>query len=215
MSASPPPVLLTRHGKAEHNLVTRFYMGRSPDSRLVREGRDQARALGMYLLRHRPVARIVSSSLPRALETAEIVAAILGGVPVHADDAFWELSKGEWEGRMPRDAVPEPDRTAWEEHPFHYRFPGGESFAQVSARAVPAFERWIALHGREPLLFILHGDVVCALLRHVLALPEDRVRTLLVKPCSVTELLRDGGTWRMTRFNDDGFLAQAARGRAP
>jgi len=215
MSGSPPPILLTRHGTAEHNLVAEFYMGRSPGSRLLPEGRDQARALGTYLARACPVGRVIASSLPRARETADIVATVLGGIPVHADDAFWELCKGDWEGRMPRDRVPEPERTAWEQRPFDFRFPGGESFAEVETRVVPAFERWLALHGREPLLFVLHGDVVCALLRHLLALPPHRVRTLLVRPCSLTELVREGGLWRMLRFSDDGFLAAAARQGPP
>ena len=215
MSGSPPYVLLTRHGTSEHNLVTRFYMGRSPDSRLVQEGRDQARALGAYLARTRPVAHIVASSLPRARETAEIVAAALGAVPVQEDEALWELNKGEWEGRMPRDGVPEPERALWEEHPYDFRFPGGESFADVAARAVPAFERWIARCAGEPVLFVLHGDVICALLRHLLALPPDRVRTLLVRPCSVTELVPEGGAWRMVRFSEDGFQPAAVRRSLP
>lgn len=215
MSGSPPYVLLTRHGTSEHNLVTQFYMGRSPDSRLVQEGRDQARALGLHLAQRRAVARIVASSLPRARETADIVAAALGGVPVDQDDAFWELSKGDWEGRMPREGVPEPERTLWEERPYDFRFPGGESFADVTARAVPAFDGWIARCDRVPLLFVLHGDVICALLRHLLALPPERVRTLLVRPCSVTELVPAGSAWRMVRFSDDGFLPAALRRELP
>jgi broad specificity phosphatase PhoE len=215
MSGPPPAVLLTRHGTSEHNLETRFYMGRSPESRLVPEGREQARALGTYLAETHPVARIVASSLPRARETADLVAARLGGVPVDADDAFWELSKGDWEGRMPREGVPDAERTRWERHPFDFRFPGGESFSDVAARVVPAFDRWLARCSGEPLLFVLHGDVICALLRHLLALPPEGVRALLVRPCSLTELVPEAGAWRMLRFSDDGFLPAALRRDTP
>jgi probable phosphoglycerate mutase len=208
-------VLLTRHGLSEHNLQTQLYMGRSPASRLVAEGRAQARALGAHLARREAVQRIVASSLPRALETATLVAAELGGVPVHADDAFWELSKGDWEGRMPRDGVPEPERSAWELHPFGFRFPQGESFALVAARVAPAFAEWVGCYGRERLLFVLHGDVVCALLQHLLGTPPDQVRCYLVPPCSLTEVARANGAWRLARFGEDGFLRGEEGGAAP
>jgi len=216
MDRAPPestlPVLLTRHGLSEHNLQTRLYMGRSPASRLVAEGRAQARALGAHLARSRPVQRIVASSLPRAVETATLIAGELGGIPVHADDAFWELSKGSWEGAMPRDGVPEPERSAWELHPFDFRFPQGESFALVVARVAPAFAEWVGRYGRERLLFVLHGDVVCALLQHLLDSPVEQIRRYLVSPCSLTEVVRADGTWRLVRFSEEGFLNETERG---
>ncbi len=205
---SAPPVLLTRHGLSEHNLQTRLYMGRSPGSRLVAEGREQARMLGAHLARSEPVHRIVASSLPRALETANLVAGELGGIPVHADDAFWELSKGSWEGSMPRDGVPEPERSAWELHPYDFRFPQGESFALVEARVAPAFAGWVDRYGRERLLFVLHGDVVCALLHHLLGSPPEQIRRHLVSPCSLTEVARGDGAWRLVRFSEDAFLRE-------
>jgi len=207
MTEPSAPVLLTRHGLSEHNLQTNVYMGRSPGSRLVAAGRAQARALGKHLARTSPVQRIVASSLPRALETAELIAGALGGVPVQADDAFWELSKGSWEGRMPRDGVPEPERLAWETHPFDFVFPEGESFARVVERVAPAFEHWVAQDGRERLLFVLHGDVVCALLYHLLRFPPQEIRRHLVSPCSLTEVTREGTAWRLVRFSEDAFLA--------
>src|SRR5262245_15869136 len=101
-----PTVLLTRHGESEHNLNTRFYMGRAPESRLTAQGREQAARLGRHLAASRPVGTIVASSLPRTVETAELVAKALGSAQVRTEDAFWELSKGDWEARMPRDGVP-------------------------------------------------------------------------------------------------------------
>jgi probable phosphoglycerate mutase len=205
-AATPPPVLLTRHGLSEHNLETRVYMGRSPASRLVAEGRRQALALGAYLSRTAPVQRIVASSLPRTLETAELIAGQLGHIPVQGDDAFWELSKGSWEGSMPRENVPEPERSAWEQRPFEFRFPQGESYALVAARVAPAFEGWIARCGQERLLFVLHGDVLCALLYRLLHFPAEDIRRYVVLPCSLTEVVRAGGEWRMPRFSEHSFL---------
>ncbi len=215
MSEPSPSVLLTRHGLSEHNLETHAYQGRAPGSQLVTEGRAQARALGAYLARAAPVTRAITSSLPRALETAELIAGELGRVPVQPDDAFWELSKGSWEGAMPRDAVPEPERTLWETQPFDFQFPGGESFAGVVARVAPAFERWVGQYPLERLLFVLHGDVVCALLYHLLRFPPQQIRRHLVTPCSLTELAREGGAWRLLRFSEDRFLAEGGAAARP
>ena len=63
-------ILLTRHGQAEHNLNTAFFMGRSPAARLTDQGRDQAKRLGARLAAERLRPRIVCSSLPRTVETA-------------------------------------------------------------------------------------------------------------------------------------------------
>lgn len=199
---APQSVLLTRHGESEHNLNTRLYMGRSPQSRLTERGRAQAHRLGDYLAARVPVSHIVASSLPRALETARIVAGRLGIATVHADDAFWELSKGSWEGRMPRDGVPEEAWRRMSEDPLAFQYPGGESFAIVERRVVPAFQRWLERLDGNPVLFVLHGDVICALLHHLLGFPGTAIHDFLVQPCSLTVLAREGAAWRLAKFNE-------------
>lgn len=231
MPAASAPILITRHGLSEHNLETRFYMGRAPASRLVAEGRAQATALGRHLVgwaaedpERRSIRRIVASSLPRTSETAELIATELNAsreigtaapVRVDLDDAFWEMSKGAWEGAMPRNEVPEPERTEWEERPFGFKFPGGESFAEVAERVVPAFDRWVGEYPGQRLLFVLHGDVVCALLYRLLGFPPEDIRRYLVPPCSMTELMPEPGAWRMLRFGDDRFLRHQTSPAAP
>jgi probable phosphoglycerate mutase len=200
--SAPQSVLLTRHGESEHNLNTRYYMGRSPQSRLTEQGREQARRLGDYLAEREPVNAIVASSLSRALETAWIVAGRLGIATVHADDVFWELSKGDWEGRMPRDRVPEEVRRQMSEDPLAFQYPAGESFAAVERRVAPAFHDWMERLGDARPLFVLHGDVICALLHHLLGFPGPAIHDFLVRPCSLTIMAREGASWRLVKFNE-------------
>lgn len=195
------PVLLTRHGQSEHNLNTRLYMGRQPQSRLTDLGRQQASRLGDHLAITTPVAHIVASSLPRTVETAERIATPLGIATIHTDDAFWELSKGDWEGRMPRGGVPAELSHAMAADPVGFRFPGGESFTMVAERVVPAFRRWNAELSGGPILFVLHGDVICALLHHLLGFPGETIHQYLVQQCSLTELRREGQGYALARFN--------------
>ncbi len=52
-----------------------------------------------------------------------------------------------------------------------------------------------------PILFVLHGDVICALLHHLLQFPNAEIHQYLVQQCSLTELRREGDGYAMTRFN--------------
>ncbi len=199
---APAPILITRHGLSEHNLNTQFYMGRSPQSRLTGEGRRQAEQLGKRLAVDGRVRHVVASSLPRTVETADIVAGCLGVSSIHRDDAFWELSKGDWEGRMPRDGVPPDVRRRLSADPLGFQYPGGESLAGVERRVAPAFRRWVDALKPGGILFVLHGDVICALLHRLLDFPPAEFANHPVAPCSLTELEPQGESLRLVRFNE-------------
>ena len=204
-------IYLTRHGLSEHNLKTDVYMGRSPESRLVDAGREQARRLGARLLddglaAEKRVRKIIASSLPRTEETASLIAEALGLVEVETEDAFWELSKGDWEGVMPRWDLPEPIAKALSADPFGFRYPGGESYRDVTARVAPAFDTHVAANPGVPLLFVLHGDVLRALLHHTLRFPPEKIGDFIIDPCSLTELRWKEGRYHLARFNDGAHL---------
>src|SRR5262245_31231363 len=92
---TPRPVVhLARHGETEWNASGRI-QGHA-DVGLSERGRAQARALAERF-RRSPPARIVSSDLSRAMETATIVSAACG-VPVETEPAFREQHLGEWQG---------------------------------------------------------------------------------------------------------------------
>jgi probable phosphoglycerate mutase len=201
-------IYVTRHGLSEHNLHIQVYMGRSPDARLLPEGREQARRLAHRLGRMGTLQRIVCSSLPRTLETGEVIRAELGveGVHLEGDDAFWELSKGTWEGTMPRSELPAEIQRALDADPFGFRYPAGESYRDVTQRVGPAFERWVAASAGMRLLFVLHGDVIRALLYHVLHFSPEKIGDFVTDPCTLTELQWHDGRYHLVRFNDGSHL---------
>lgn len=199
-------IYITRHGVSEHNLNTEVFMGRSPASRLTDEGRAQATRLGERLAREAAVTRIVCSSLPRTMETADLIADEIGCARPMPEDAFWELDKGSWEGAMPRDLPPEVAREVAAE-PFTYRYGGGESYSDVVDRAGPAFEKWVAeLRGETP-LFVLHGDVIRALLFHLIRFPRGKISDFVIDPCSLSEFNFADGRYEVLRLNDASHLA--------
>lgn len=219
-------IYLTRHGLSEHNLKTDVFMGRSPESRLVDAGREQARRLGARLAGEefagkgsaprefgekngepgKIVQKIISSSLPRTVETASLIAEALGIETVESEDAFWELSKGDWEGVMPRWELPEPIVKALAGDPFGFRYPGGESYRDVTGRVAPAFDTHVAANPGVTVLFVLHGDVLRAVLHHTLRFPPEKIGDFIIDPCSLTELRWKEGRYHLARFNDCGHL---------
>ena len=79
-------MLLIRHGQSEFNVVfnkTRVDPG-IEDPKLTEEGRRQAETAGRAL-RGRPPRRLISSPYTRAIETAHIIADVLGGIPIEID----------------------------------------------------------------------------------------------------------------------------------
>lgn len=118
------------------------------DIPLNANGLSQAR-LAAERLRGRGIAAIVASPLSRARITAEIVAAALG-LPVETEDDLHEASYGERE-RQPM--------TEWFDAwvAGTHTPQGGESFAELRARAVRALNR--ALTRPAPVLVVAHGGL--------------------------------------------------------
>lgn len=80
-------------------------------------------------------ARIVSSPLLRARQTAELIA---GDRRVETDDRWIELDYGDWDGRGLSD-VPRDEWDRWR-HDITFAPPGGESLADCGERVRQACE---------------------------------------------------------------------------
>lgn len=130
-------LVLVRHGETEANAQRRL-LGRA-ESPLTERGRAQAHALGGLL---GPVARLVSSPLGRARETA---AALGLPVPVEVDERWVEVDYGEYDGE-PLGAVPAEVWQAWRADPG-FRPPGGETLVEMGARVRAACGELFAADG--------------------------------------------------------------------
>ena len=131
---------LARHGQSEWNRTGRI-QGRS-ESPLTALGREQAIALGRMLreVLPDPGMDIVASPLSRAFETATIIAGELGRATgdVGTDERINDFDVGVLAGYPGWDVVaadhPELARLRLED-PIRFHPPGGESGADVLARA--------------------------------------------------------------------------------
>ena len=190
---------LVRHGQSEWNRIGRI-QGRS-ESPLTDLGREQAVALGRMLrtVLPDPGLDIVASPLARAFETAEIIAGELGRTAdeVRADQRINDFDVGVLSGYPGWDAVaadhPELARLRLED-PIRFQPPGGESGADVLARARDFLAEREAV-GRDTLV-VCHGVInkfIRAAARgiaggDIIALGEDQEVVYRLEGTTETEL---------------------------
>jgi probable phosphoglycerate mutase len=132
--------------------------------RLTDEGRAQA-AAARDLLSRVEFDRVVTSGLPRTLETAEIVAP---GRELERWPEFEELRGGDPEA-LPKDGLEEEFLGAFRGVvPVERRFFGGESIDELYDRVVPALARFVADPSWDIALAVLHGAVNRAIVSYAL-----------------------------------------------
>jgi probable phosphomutase (TIGR03848 family) len=199
-------VLLVRHGLTASTGAV--LSGHTPGLHLDDRGRAQAAAVADRLA-VLPLAAIVTSPLERCVETAEAIAAgqrAAGREPAwHVDERMTECRYGEWTGRPIRDLAKEPMWRVVQTQPAAARFPGGESLAEVSARAIEAVRDWDARLGAGTVwLACSHGDVIKAILADALGLHLDQFQRIVVDPCSVSVIRYTSARPFVLRTNDTG-----------
>jgi serine/threonine-protein phosphatase PGAM5 len=185
---------LVRHAEQEHGAAT----GDDPAAGLTAAGRRQADALGRRLagvrfdvLRHGP--------LPRAAQTAAVLATYLAGVPVEGSDLLQDrtpIPLGDAAAAVPAryraflDAVPPDERD--------------EGGARLSA----AVAELTAVGGADRAeLLVTHTFVIGWFVRHVLEAPEWRWLGLNHAHCGLTTIaVADDRPPMLLGYNDVGHL---------
>ena len=166
----PKTWYLVRHGETEWNAASR--MQGQLDSRLTPLGREHARNSARLLARL-GVDSVFASPLGRVRET---VAIILAEVPlvVTYDDRLKEWSAGDWSGELHADIpIKWPvEWAAWDADRYRYRSPGGENFADLTARARSFLTDASSAPGTR-VAIIAHGFLNRALVGALLSLPPS------------------------------------------
>ena len=96
------------------------------------------------------------------------------------EDALVEAHFGDWTGlSWPEIESRWPDEVrAFRADCERHGYPGGETLAQVRARALPAIERLVTLHAGQTFVVVAHGTVNRVLLAHWLGMPLREARTI-------------------------------------
>jgi glucosyl-3-phosphoglycerate phosphatase len=189
-------LVLLRHGRTHWNHVRRA-QGHAAVP-LDEVGVAQACAVAPLVAGLRP-ARLWSSDLPRARQTADAVAAACG-LEVEEDRRLREFSVGERQGLTWTEAV---ERFPWIADGVGLGeqlrgVPGAETDADVAARIVPAFEELAtALGPGETGVAVSHGAAIKLALAGLLGWEAGAARTLAVLGnCQWTTVLLPEGRER-------------------
>ncbi|HET8559021.1 MAG TPA: MSMEG_4193 family putative phosphomutase [Marmoricola sp.] len=181
-------VILARHGRTAAN-ASGVLAGRTKGVLLDERGLEQARAAAARLDGLR-LAAVVSSPLERCRDTAKV---FLAGrdLTVQTDRRLLECDYGDWTGQEIRKLAKEPLWRTVQATPSAARFPGGESMAAMSARAVAAVrdldEHLQREAGKDAVwVAVSHGDVIKAILADALGMHLDSFQRIVVDPASLS-----------------------------
>jgi broad specificity phosphatase PhoE len=171
-----PQIWLVRHGETAWSLSGQ-HTGRT-DIPLTPRGEQDAAALKARLA-GRSFAKVFSSPSIRARKTCDLAG--FGDVAVNDPDLF-EWDYGQYEGRRTAEIILE--RPGWKA--FEHGPPGGETLAQVAARADSVVARLRALNA-DALLFA-HRDIMRVIVARWMELPALEAQRFYMDPASITVL---------------------------
>jgi 2,3-bisphosphoglycerate-dependent phosphoglycerate mutase len=207
-------LVLVRHGESQV-FVDRVVGGLLTCSGLSDLGRRQAEALRERLAgTHEldPVDVLYASTMPRARETAEIIAPALGGLTVREDEGLCERHPGQADGMDWDEALAQFGNDDWEDDPSVVFSPGGESWTEFHERVSSTLERLAANHGDHTVVVACHGGVVDVAMRALLRLPMTGAFELATDNTAMTEFVllpereKRAARWRLIRYNDAAHL---------
>jgi len=196
-------LLLVRHGVTDWNREGRFQGHLDPP--LAEDGLAEAVLLATRLARDpglRP-ARVVSSTLARAIQTAEAIATA-STTDVEPDARLIEIGQGEWEGRTHAElVVSDADRySAWRTEPGIRQPPGGEPIESAVGRVTGVLADLESADGPWPVCLVSHGGTIRILARILLGASPSASWALDVDNASLSVLKRAGKGWGIDRWND-------------
>jgi probable phosphomutase (TIGR03848 family) len=179
-------VLLVRHGTTP--TTGKVLPGRAPGLHLAETGIAQASRVGERLAALGGIAAVYASPLERTRETAAPIARACG-LRVRTRSGLLECDFGDWTGaelsRLRR-------RREWrtvQSYPSGFRFPGGESFAEMQQRIVDTLARLVAEHPGQRIVAVSHADPIKAAVAHAVGTHLDLFQRIVVSPCSVSAIL--------------------------
>jgi probable phosphoglycerate mutase len=176
-------VLLVRHGTTP--TTGAVLPGRAPGLHLADAGVAQAEGVAARLAALPRIDAVYCSPLERTRETARPIGRARG-LAVKVDRGLLECDFGEWTGRPLKELAKEPAWATVQRYPSGFRFPGGESFVEMSARITGALHRFTERHPGGVVVAVSHADPIKAAVADALGTHLDLFQRINVSPCSVT-----------------------------
>lgn len=188
-------LILARHGETDWNRENRFQGHADPPLNAL--GRRQSAELAEALAGE-TIARVYTSPLRRASETAEIVAERLG-LEVEPLEPLREIDVGAWSGLTRGEVATRfPDEYARWLDRAPSGFENGETYDELAARVVPAIHELAERHPAETLLVVTHGGPSRVLQARAAGIEyaDARRRETVLANCAVCRFAVENGDIR-------------------
>ena len=183
-------VCFVRHGTTP--TTGKVLPGTAPGLHLSEGGRAEATAVAARLAELGSVSALYASPVDRAAETAGTIGAQVGLAPVFDPDLA-DCDVGSWTGRTLAALRRRPEWRVVLSNPSGFRFPGGESFAELQARLAGVVERIRTRHPGEVVVVVSHADPIKVALVEALGSPFDLIHRIGVSPCSTSVIAYGDG----------------------
>lgn len=177
-------ILLVRHGQTDWNAGQKV-MGAQPIP-LNSVGCAQAERLAGFLSGVR-IDRIISSTVLRAKQTAEIIVKGRDGISVENDPGLDEIDYGEWVNLKFSD-LGEKFSEMWRRYrgdPTGMQIPGGELMEDVTARVGGVIERVRNTMDEGRVMLVSHADIIKIAILHVMKIGLKNLRCFSIDNCAM------------------------------
>lgn len=201
-------IYLIRHAATPPNEQRpRILQGSSVNTSLSERGFRQAQRVGEFLAGSTFDA-IYCSPLIRARETAEAIAKRHRMTPIEVD-GIQEVNVGRWErldwGTIQRE-FPDEYQTFMND-PVRNGYLGGESYSDVQARVIPAFDQVVQQHAGQQVAIVAHTVVNRTLLGTFLGIDLADAQNLAQENCCVNLLKAKDGQTSVVTMNSAFHMA--------
>ena len=200
-SSTEKTIFLVRHAEAAGIDQEKRYLGQqNPDLSSV--GIHQAEKL-RRAFRSYPIQAVFTSDLLRAVHTALLIVKDHHCQPERIR-GFREISLGEWEGRTFQEVqaqYPEEYEQRGQDI-VNYRTPGGESFADLQKRVLPAFTE-VMERTKGNSVIVAHAGVNRVILCHIMQRPLKELFSIPQDYAAVNILRKNMGSYRVVAVNMD------------
>ena len=194
-------IFLVRHAEPVGIDKQKRYLGQQ-DPDLSPFGIRQAERLGQAF-RNCPIEAVFTSDLLRAVHTASLIVKNRDCQPEPVSE-FREISLGEWEGRTFAEVqaqYPEEYERRGQDIANH-RTPGGESFADLQKRVLPAFAK-VVEKTKGNSMIVAHAGVNRVILCHLTGRPLQDLFSIPQDYAGVSILREAMRSYRAVAVNAD------------
>jgi probable phosphoglycerate mutase len=199
-------VLLVRHGTTP--TTGKLLPGRAGGLHLSDKGQAQAAAAAERIAAlTTPPSAVYASPLERARETAAPIARALG-LRVRTAPGLLEVDVGDWTEKPLARLTRSKEWPTVQRWPQGFRFPGGESFAEMSLRSMDAVLALVAEHPGQTIVAVSHADPIKAIVAAAAGVPLDLMQRLVISPCSITALVFSPAGPLVLCVNSTGTLGE-------